>query len=178
MKRNEQGVLLAKNRWTTVPRVVCFITNGADLLLLKHGSNKRVFPNRYNGIGGHIERDENPYQAVKREVKEETGLDIKDVKLRGIHSIDVGEAVGITLFVFSAVSVHRDIPCESIEGTLSWVPVLEVTHLDLVEDLPQILPRVLGFESNYTPYFASISYLHNGEMAIQFSEIGFDTVVG
>lgn len=40
------------------------------------------------GIGGHVENDENPYEAVLRETKEETGLDIKIfTNLRKMKSI-------------------------------------------------------------------------------------------
>lgn len=33
---------------------------------------------KLNGVGGKIEKDENPYDAMRREFKEETGIDHKD----------------------------------------------------------------------------------------------------
>lgn len=36
--------------------------------------------------GGHVEKGENLVQSVIREVKEETGLDIKDLKLVGVNN--------------------------------------------------------------------------------------------
>ena len=43
--------------------------------------NRETYPLGFACPGGHIEKDETPAQAVKREVKEETGLDIKNAKL-------------------------------------------------------------------------------------------------
>lgn len=72
------------SRWKVIPRTLCFITNGADVLLMKRAMHKRAFPGRYNGIGGHIERDEDPFTSARREIREETGLAVDDLRLRGI----------------------------------------------------------------------------------------------
>ena len=73
MGSEEQGADVIKGRWLTIPRTLCFVFNGDDLLLMRRAAHKRVFPNRYNGVGGHIERDEDPYTSAKREILEETG---------------------------------------------------------------------------------------------------------
>lgn len=41
------------------------------------------------GVGGHVELDEDPNQAVIREVKEEVGLDIKLVALQNLFNAEV-----------------------------------------------------------------------------------------
>ncbi len=120
MGAQEQGANAVENRWLTIPRTLCFVLNGDDVLLMKRAAHKRVFPNRYNGVGGHIERDEDPLTSARREIKEETGLDVRDVRLRAVYNIDAGEATGIMLFVFTAVSDRRDV-CANREGTLHWV---------------------------------------------------------
>ncbi|PJF37889.1 MAG: hypothetical protein CUN55_19790, partial [Phototrophicales bacterium] len=61
MGANEQGANVTSGRWLTIPRTLCFIFNGDDVLLMKRSPHRRVFPNCYNGVGGHIERDEDPY---------------------------------------------------------------------------------------------------------------------
>jgi 8-oxo-dGTP diphosphatase len=86
MGAKEQGADAVEGRWLTIPRAVCFVTNGDDVLLLKRGAHKRVFPNRYDGVGGHIERDEDILTGVKREVLEETGLTVRDVRLRAVYN--------------------------------------------------------------------------------------------
>lgn len=50
-----------------------------DVLLVKHAAN-----GEWAAPGGAIEPDEQPFEAVVREVREETGLDVEPVALRGV----------------------------------------------------------------------------------------------
>src|SRR5450631_2755350 len=98
---HDQGADQTQGRWLTIPRTLCFITNGEDVLLMKRAAHKRIFPNLYNGIGGHIERDEDPLSSALREIQEETGLTantLNSLKLRGIYNVDAGQSTGIMLF--------------------------------------------------------------------------------
>ena len=55
MSASEQGADATAGRWLTIPRTLCFVMNGSDVLLMKRSPHKKIFPNRYNGVGGHIE---------------------------------------------------------------------------------------------------------------------------
>lgn len=169
MGANEQGANATANRWLTIPRALCFISNGDDLLLLKHAATKRVFPNRYNGVGGHIERDEDPLTGARREIKEETGLDVRDVRLRAVYNIDAGAETGIIVFVFTAVSDSREV-VEDREGSLHWVAQRDLYTFDLVEDLPVLLPRILAMQSTDPPLFVHVSYDEHDVMQMRFAE--------
>ena len=154
----DQGVTDTKGRWLTIPRTLCFITHGEDVLLLKRSPHKRIFPNRYNGVGGHIERDEDPLTGAIREVQEETGLDVYNVRLRGVIHVDAGDpAVGVLVFVFSAQAASRAFT-DSAEGALEWVARERVAELPLVDDLPMLLPLVLDAPPDAPPFFAHTSY--------------------
>jgi 8-oxo-dGTP diphosphatase len=165
MGAKEQGAdaVTVQNRWQVVPRTLCFVTNGDDILLMKRGPHKRIFANHYNGVGGHIERDEDPLSSARREIKEETGLEAVNLRYCGSTHIDAGQATGILLFVFVGVAQQREvIDCE--EGELQWLSLqdvladmrLESPARRYVEDLPIILPRI--FEADATPFFAHVSY--------------------
>lgn len=169
MGAKEQGADAAQGRWLTIPRTLCFVLNGDDVLLMKRASHRRVFPNQYNGVGGHIERDEDPLTSVLREIKEETGLAVRDVNLRAVYNIDAGQKTGILLFVFTAVSDSRDVPLEADEGTLHWVNLDHIHLLDLVEDLPQILPRVVHMKQGDMPLFVHVSYDQDDNILMQFA---------
>ena len=169
MGAKEQGANATENRWQTIPRTLCFVLNGDDILLMKRAPHKRIFPNRYNGVGGHIERDEDPLTSARREIKEETGLDTHDIRLRAVYNIDAGEATGIVLFVFTAWSEHREVVANS-EGTLHWIARKEVHTLDAVEDLPLILPRILRMNENDSPLFVHVSYDANDAMQMRFAD--------
>ncbi|HEX2622674.1 MAG TPA: NUDIX domain-containing protein [Phototrophicaceae bacterium] len=172
MGAKQQGADAASGRWLVSARTLCFILNGDDVLLMKRTSNTRIFPNKYNGVGGHIERDEDAYTSAKREILEETGLAVQDLRLRAIHNIDAGADSGIMMLVFTAVSDQREITVETHEGTLHWIPVTEVANYDVVEDLTIILPRVLAMQPHDPPLFVHVSYDDTDQIVMQWAEQG------
>ncbi len=178
MGAKDQGADATAGRWLTLPRTLCFVTHGSDVLLMKRGEHKRVYPGRYNGVGGHIERDEDPLTGAVREIQEETGLDVTDVQLRGVLHVDAGEPTGILVFVFTAVAVSRAFTdCD--EGTLEWVPLDAVDDLPLVEDLPVLLPAVFD-HPGARPFFAHTSYDADDQQILVFAGVqpGWDDPIG
>ncbi len=168
MGANEQGADAIQGRWLTIPRTLCFVRNGDDILLMKRSSHKRVFPNQYNGLGGHIERDEDPLVGAIREIQEESGLSVHNVRLCAVYNIDAGQETGIVLFVFTAWSDNRDFVDDSDEGTLHWIPLDTLLSLDLVEDLPHILPRILEIDDKAQPLFVHASYDDDDVLQMRF----------
>jgi len=158
MGRSEQGVAASRGRWHVVPRTLSFVTCDGDVLLLKGAPDKRIWPSKYNGVGGHVERDEDILQAARREIREETGLEVRDLRLRGVVNVDAGDAqTGIVLFVFTARATTRQ-TVESSEGSLEWHPQDRLPHEDLVDDLATILPRALAMPDDAPPFFARYWY--------------------
>jgi 8-oxo-dGTP diphosphatase len=157
MAAKEQGANQTTGRWMMVARTLCFIVNGDDVLLMKRAASKKIFPNRYNGVGGHIERDEDPLTSARREILEETGLKIRQLHLRAVYNIDANEDTGIVLFVFVGQSDSRKVR-DTEEGSLHWIPQSAVLQFDLVDDLPIILPRVLAMKPEDAPLFVHVGY--------------------
>ncbi len=158
------------DRYQTVPRTLSFVTNGADVLLLRGAPDKRIWPNLYNGVGGHVMPEEDVRAAAAREIREEAGLLVEDLRLRGVINIPVEEPnTGIMVFVFTATSPDRAVRA-SEEGVPEWVPADSVPELELVEDLPVILPKVLAMEAEDPPFFALYQYDEQGALRITFAE--------
>jgi 8-oxo-dGTP diphosphatase len=168
MGANQQGADAIKGRWLTIPRTLSFVLNENDVLLMKRASHKRVFPNQYNGLGGHIERDEDPLTGARREIKEESGLDVHDLRLRAVHNLDAGADTGIILFVYTAISDSRNFIDDGKEGNLEWIAVDALKDFDLVEDLPIILPKILEMSETAPPYSVHVSYDENDDIQMQF----------
>lgn len=168
MGANDQGADATAGRWLTIPRTLCFVTHGDDVLLMKRAPDRRVYPNKYNGVGGHIERGEDPLSGALREIYEETGLVVGSILLCGISHIDAGQDTGILLMVFRAEAQSRDV-VNSTEGSLEWVPQADVLSYDLVEDLPAILPRVLAMKPGDPPFFVHLSYDDADNLQLRFS---------
>jgi 8-oxo-dGTP diphosphatase len=166
MPVSDQGNL--KDLYKIIPRTLIFITNEEHLLLLKGAPDKRLWANLYNGIGGHIERGEDPLRAARRELFEETGLDIPNLRLSGVISIDTGKDTGIGIYVFKAESSSKDLSTSS-EGDLKWVAQDRIFNLPLVEDLYELLPIILNKKTNDSPFSALFTYNENGQISIVFS---------
>ena len=170
MGKTDQGVVKSANRYKAVPRTLSFITHGVEVLLLRGAPTKRIWPNKYNGVGGHVEADEDLYMSAVREMCEETGLDVTDVRLRGVINVDAGMETGILVFVFTAQSLMLDTR-PSPEGTLEWIRQDQVKTLDLVEDLPELLPRVLTMQPDDPPFFARYHYEEYDRLVITFADV-------
>ena len=160
---------IVPNRYQVVPRTLCFITHGDDVLLLRGAPDKKIWPDQYNGVGGHVRPGEDVRTAARREIREETGLTVRDLRLRGVINIPVDpEGTGILLFVFTAAAEGRDVrPSE--EGTPEWVPVDAVEGLDVVEDLPILLPRLLSMGPDEPPFFALYTYDEDGNLVVTYA---------
>jgi 8-oxo-dGTP diphosphatase len=171
MAREQQGVAQSRDRWHAVPRTLSFVLNGGDVLLLRGAPTKRIWPNQYNGLGGHIERDEGVYASAAREIHEESGLLVHDLRLRGITVIDAGDPhTGILMFAFTALSDSRTAQ-PSGEGALEWVPRDQLADYDLVEDLRVILPHILAMPDDAPPYSARYSYDAEDRLVIEWGAL-------
>ncbi|NLF02302.1 MAG: NUDIX domain-containing protein [Anaerolineales bacterium] len=168
MGKADQKIIL--ERYQVYPRTLCFVTHGNDVLLLHGAPDKRIWPNRCNGVGGHIEPGEDVYNAAMREIVEETGLPTRCLQLRGIVHVTLPERQpGIMLFVFTAEALHRSF-VPSPEGSLEWVPRDHLLEYDLVEDLPVLLPRILTSAQDAPPFFAHYTYDNTDRLQITFAD--------
>ncbi len=169
MGREDQGLARSQNRYRVIPRTLCFIMNGDEVLLLRGGPNKRLWAGKYNGIGGHVEAGEDIYNSALREIREETGLSVHDLRLRLVVHADAGDpGVGIMIFVFTALSATRQVT-PSEEGTLEWVPCSNLPLDKVVEDLPLLLPRLLAMAPSDPPFFAAYSYDEADHLRVTFA---------
>jgi 8-oxo-dGTP diphosphatase len=169
MGRDNQGVALSHGRYQVIPRVLCFVRYGDEVLLLRGGPHKRLWAGLYNGVGGHVEPCEDIRAAVLREVKEETGLDVSDVRLRGVVHVDVDDPIrGVLFFVFTATAPGRQV-VQTSAGSLEWLDVRALPFTEMVEDLPVIQPAVLAVGPATPPFFALYSYDADDRLVISVS---------
>ncbi len=122
---------------------VCFIQDvGArKVLLLKR--NREPMQHLVTGVGGKTGFCEDIHASCIREVKEETGLDIIQPKLKGVVKtiLDPGDSSWI-LFIYIADRFTGQLtPCD--EGELYWVTYDQIGSQNLIGFIRIILPQVL-----------------------------------
>jgi 8-oxo-dGTP diphosphatase len=143
-----------EERYTAYPRTLTFLLREGEVLLIQRSSTARLFPGLFNGVGGHVERGENILAAARREVYEETGLNVTNLMLHCLLHVDEGaDRPGVLVFVFVGHVQQRDV-IDSSEGTLHWVPLERIEELSLVPDLPLILTRILTLPASEAPQYA------------------------
>jgi 8-oxo-dGTP diphosphatase len=166
MPRSDQGV--TNGRYTVIPRTAIFLRRGDSYLLLKGAPTKRLWANKYNGLGGHVERGEDVLTAAKRELLEETSLHA-ELWLCGTLIVDAGE-MGIALYFFSGDCAEDDKPRESKEGLAEWIPYQRIGELPLVEDLPVLLGKIHSMKRGDPPFHARSYYDENDRLVVEFGE--------
>lgn len=88
---------------------------------------------KWIGVGGHFEADESPEDCLLREVYEETGLTLKNYRLRGIITF-VSDLSGCEyMHLYTADDYEGEFHPDCSEGVLKWIPKTEVLNLNLWE---------------------------------------------
>jgi 8-oxo-dGTP diphosphatase len=142
MRFDEQGTI-DNTRYTVVPRTLSFVLCDDALLLLRGASSRRIWANRLNGLGGHLEPGEDPRSGALREIREESGLGPLDLTLRAlVHVSGQDGHPGVLLFVYVGHAAARETQ-NSDEGSLEWHPLSALPWSEMVEDLPHLLPHLL-----------------------------------
>mgnify|MGYP001378394074 CR=1 FL=1 len=105
------------------------INRGNDVLVLdkvkKYGWEGLTFP------GGHVEKIESITESVIREAKEETNLDIENIKYVGMISwYDMDNNDRIIGFLYETNDFSGELIKENIEGTLEFIDYEDLKNMD------------------------------------------------
>lgn len=131
-----------KQRHQVIPRTSCLVFNkSGQLLLLKFSESKGKMAGFYDPPGGHIEYGESIVANAVREIREETGLEVENTKVRGVIHATNFFGKNIVLFVTSSTATSSEFET-SEEGQPVWVDVDKIMSLRIFDDLKYIIQRV------------------------------------
>lgn len=132
---------------------VCELT----VLCLVYQENAVLLQNRlkkdwagYTLPGGHVEPGESFVEACCREIKEETGLELLDVRLCGVKQFPI-EGGRYIVFLFKSDSFTGELH-SSEEGTMEWVPLDKLHEYNTVADLKELIDVMMTESLNEFQY--------------------------
>lgn len=100
------------------------------LMLYRNKKENDINEGKFVGIGGKLENDESPREAIIREIKEETNLDAYNPEYQGMVTFvnDICETELICIYLVREFSgeIH-----ECNEGELHWIEKERILGLNL-----------------------------------------------
>lgn len=149
-----------KSQLTTL----CYIEKNSSYLMLHRVTKKNdINHDKWIGVGGHFEFKESPEDCLLREVKEETGLTLKNFKFRGIVIFVSDEEPAEYMCLYTSDDFEGNLT-ECDEGKLEWVPFEKIESLELWEG-DKIFLRLLHSDA---PFFSLKLVYKNGELIQKF----------
>lgn len=139
----------------TVSLEVFIRKNGKYLMLHRH-HNKKIMPDVWIAPGGRREHNEGLFECARREVLEETGLKIKNLRIKATGNAYLKDIDQELFFHFIAADwVSGEVVHETDVGELVWLTPNQIYKLDnLLAELRKVLSYVFSKDNKVVSYKA------------------------
>lgn len=143
------------------PSALCYVERDGRYLMLRR--RKEPFRGLWTAPGGKVEPGEAPDEAIRREIREETGLTLQRLELR-LVTAETGPhpAYNWLLFLFRGTAAPGP-PRAGVEGELRWFTPAELEAAPIPEVDRRLLPWLLG-PADGVPRLGTIEYGAQGEL--------------
>ena len=111
------------------------------LMLFRNKKDNDINQGKWVGVGGHLEKDETKDQCIIREIKEETGLDVKHLNNRGELLFISDDYVEI-MYLYLIDDFEGEL-IECNEGELKWIDKDNLLSLNMWEGDKVFLPLLI-----------------------------------
>ena len=113
---------------------LCYIEKDGKYLMI-HRVKKVLDMNKdkWIGVGGKFEETETPFDCVRREIREETGLIAEKLNYRGLVTFVSNEFGTEYMHLFHTDGFSGELLADCPEGNLEWVDKNDIINLPLWE---------------------------------------------
>ncbi|NII54153.1 8-oxo-dGTP diphosphatase [Luteibacter sp. SG786] len=128
------------------------------LMIHRNARQDDMHLGKYNGLGGKMEPGEDIAACMRREIREEAGIECTEMSLRGtLNWPGFGKQGEDWLGFIFVVTRFEGTPLTSNhEGALEWVPVEKLDTLPMWEGDRHFLPLV--FDADPRPFHGVMPY--------------------
>lgn len=117
---------------------MCMVYKGEMILVINR--TKSDWPG-LSFPGGHLEENETLEESVVREMKEETGLEIKNPKLCAIKEWDWGNGVRYLGLLYKTNNFKGELK-SSNEGEVFWINKRDINKYELSQDFLELFKLI------------------------------------
>lgn len=141
---------------------LCYIEKDNKYLMIHRVKKvEDINKDKWVGVGGKFEEKETPFDCVRREIFEETGLTAGKLNYRGLVTFVSNEFGTEYMHLFHTNEFNGELTRDCNEGNLEWVDKNEITKLPLWEG-DKIFLDLLG---KNVPFF-SLKLVYEGQKLI------------
>ena len=113
---------------------LCYIENNGKYLMIHRVKKVNdINKDKWVGVGGKFEERETPFDCVRREIREETGLTVHKLNYRGLVTFISNEFGTEYMHLFHTDDFSGELTRDCSEGNLEWVDKDKITELPLWE---------------------------------------------
>ncbi len=121
--------------------------NGKILILRESAKNPSgTNPNSYDVVGGRLEPGESPEECLRREIKEEVGIEVKIGKpfyVTEWRPVVKGEQWQIVAVFYKCTTDATDITLNHEHDEYTWIDPKEYKNSDLIQNLIPVFEAYL-----------------------------------
>ncbi|NCN82532.1 MAG: NUDIX domain-containing protein [Candidatus Pacebacteria bacterium] len=134
----------------------CFVKKDGKYLMLHRSPNKRIMSDVWMAPGGHREFNEGLFACARREIKEETGLDIKNLRVIATGNAHLQDLDQEFFFHFvEADYAGGEVIPEPENGELVWLTPEEMLQKEnMLAEIHAVLPYLFNKDGRVISYSA------------------------